>query len=400
MSTDNRVSMHNEKRKAKMQLKQIVAEMLRDEKTAKYYDNERRVLDTSKTKDNVVLVELEGDIDALRKKRIEAYNKKAKEEGKRRLREDANDAITTVLQLSKEYCETHSREEIIDAYKTMIEVMQEDPDEYGEVVCAVLHMDESTPHVQLVRLTVDVENLQNKNADMYGRTPKAMSHKQTDFAERLQKKGLNVTRGRNRVTNTFQKEAREFEEATGLKYDRLQDDLFEEFKRLQKEKEEAEKLADARREQEEEMLRAEKHKQEMQRVAARRELKEMYVEDLTSKSVKVNGEMSLLGIGTDESQRRYFGSNAEGYAERAVLSESADYLRGLSLEELRQAQTLRDEIRESVNETRLKRILDDAESSLEEKLRKVRLAKQRQKQKQEERRAKNARERQGRGPEL
>lgn len=235
---DNRISITRQKVKRTQTMKHRVLEMQRDDETAPKYDNKNRNLNVDKVSENVTLHPANAEtIDAEREARIEAFNTLKKEKNidkGRKLRADAVDMIGNVVQLSKEYCETHSRSEIVEAYTKAYEVMRENPQEYGEVECCVIHFDETTPHMQVLTSTLDMQNGKNNAKSIYGVGRKDMSMKQTQFAKQMQDKGVDVVRGITRVDSTYTEQQKEFEERFGYKMTRQNEAMAKEMLKMQK----------------------------------------------------------------------------------------------------------------------------------------------------------------------
>src|SRR5699024_8161607 len=86
-----------------------------------------------------------------------------------------------------------------------------------------------------------------------------------------------------------------------------------------------------------------------------------------------------VNVGSKESQEAYIGRYSPELMQRVLseksLADSGEYLKTLSIEELRHAQLMRDMMREAMNNEKLEQLLDGAESTLERRLAAVRTAK-------------------------
>lgn len=219
-------------------------ELYRDEKTAHKYDNDNRKLDVTRTKDNVILAKPETDnYDKLRADRIEQLNEKRKTEKidrGRKLRSDSVDTVEMIVQLSDEYTASKTEDELIQDYTEIYNMMKKHPEDYGVIDCAAIHVDEKTPHLQMMSSAIDFENGRSIAKDMFGNKTK-MSDNQTVFAERCQQAGIDVQRGIKRIGSTYQEQKDEFERKYGYKLTRHNEkvafDLMAKDKELEETKE-------------------------------------------------------------------------------------------------------------------------------------------------------------------
>lgn len=220
---DNRISLKMRKVKSSAPLRGPYDELYRDEKTAHKYDNSNRKLDVTRTKDNVILAKPETDnYDELRADRIEQLNEKRKTEQidrGRKLRSDSVDTVEMVVQLSKEYVASKTEDELIQDYTEIYNMMKKHPEDYGNIDCAAIHVDEGIPHLQMMTSALDFENGRSIARDMFGNKTK-MSNNQTVFAERCQQAGIDVQRGIQRIGSTYQEQKDEFETKYGYKLTR------------------------------------------------------------------------------------------------------------------------------------------------------------------------------------
>lgn len=208
--SENHVMMTREKVKASRSVKDLMKEYFRDDETARKYDDGVRNIDVDKTKDNVVLKELPENYDKVRRERMDILSKRRKENGQRGMRKDTVDSITTVVQTGGEFINQMTREEQIRFFEDVKDVIEKDTETYGRVDGAVIHFDETTPHMQVISSSLDFENNRSNAKRMFGNKTK-MSMDQTNFVKSVQAKGYDVERGINRVDNNYkqQKEQRE-----------------------------------------------------------------------------------------------------------------------------------------------------------------------------------------------
>lgn len=255
------ISVNITKYKAKTSVNYVVAENYRDEDNAEHYDNGKRVIDTSKTPDNVFLLGDPGDYDQTRKDRIERVNearaeridlglhhKAGKERLKasgnlqaaasrevaatRKLRADTVDTLGLVVQPSANFINALSRSEQTRFFRDSLDVMLDHPDWFGRVETAVIHYDEKTPHMQCLATTINEDTLTSDCQRIIGNKTK-MSKRQTLLAEEMQKKGWDVERGIRRVDNPEYKNFKDEMEAQGYKINRFNDaKLMEEWEKI------------------------------------------------------------------------------------------------------------------------------------------------------------------------
>ena len=250
---DKRIALKKQKVNRKTSVNKLIKEMYRDEETAPNYDNENRNLSVERTKDNIILKKMPDDLDSQRKRMLDEMDEKRKEENidnGRRLRSDTVDVMSYVVQLSAEYCASKDDKELAEDYQKVYEMMNDKPDIYGEVYGAVIHFDETTPHMQILSSTIDKENGRSKAKSMMGGNKTGMSQKQTEFVEHCMETGLDVERGIKRVDTTYTKQKAEFEERFGYRLTRHNEkigfDLMEkadELDALKNEVEDAKQLA-------------------------------------------------------------------------------------------------------------------------------------------------------------
>ncbi|MGG4710441.1 plasmid recombination protein, partial [Proteus mirabilis] len=175
------------------------------------YDDGVRDLHPEKTKDNVWLEKPNIEtFDKERAERIKEINKKRAERtseeytayDRRKLRSDTVDMLSQVVQPSSEWINNHTEEEAVALLTEAYKMMKEHPELYGEVKAAVIHLDESSPHLQVLSSALDMENLRSKAKELVGNKT-AMSEKQTIFANGLKERGWDVERGVNRLSNNY-----------------------------------------------------------------------------------------------------------------------------------------------------------------------------------------------------
>ncbi|WP_279587020.1 plasmid recombination protein, partial [Staphylococcus epidermidis] len=93
-----------------------------------------------------------------------------------------------------------NREEQVKFFEDVKEVNEDNPETYGRIEAAVIHFDETTPHMQIISSTLDFENNRSNAKRMFGNKT-IMSMDQTNFVKSVQAKGYDVERGINRVDN-------------------------------------------------------------------------------------------------------------------------------------------------------------------------------------------------------
>lgn len=208
---DNRIAYKVKKTNCKTSTKNLLKEMFREEKDKEKYDDGVRDLHPEKTKDNVWLEKPNIEtFDKERAERIKEINKKRAERtseeytayDRRKLRSDTVDMLSQVVQPSSAWINNHTREEAVALLTEAYNMMKEHPELYGEVKAAVIHLDESSPHLQVLSNTLDMDNLRSKAKELVGNKT-AMSEKQTTFANGLKERGFDVERGVNRLSNNY-----------------------------------------------------------------------------------------------------------------------------------------------------------------------------------------------------
>lgn len=274
----NKLSINRVKRQSSTSLRGLYNEYTRDETNAKKYDDGHRNIDINNTKNNVLLFDAtDGHIEKYRHKIINEVNAKRKnradlftlddapEEKKtfeekakwlkrsnlnktQKLRANAVDVITNVVQLGDTALSDLDDEQQELAYKAAFQVMQSHPEEYGEPLVASIHKDETSMHLQVMTSAIDRENLTCRAKKMFG-NKSAMSKFQTRFVDevnnQLDKDGydFNLERGLKRIDNPEYKNFKDELTAAGYEVNRYNDnallDLYKQKKDLQKQ------LADA-----------------------------------------------------------------------------------------------------------------------------------------------------------
>ncbi|HIH8137612.1 TPA: plasmid recombination protein [Staphylococcus aureus] len=241
---DNRIAYKVKKTNCKTGTKNLLKEMFREEKDRAKYDNGVRDLHPEKTKENVWL--LKPDIETFdkeRKEKIKEINTKRanrkEEDGytaydRRKLRADTVDMLSQVVQPSTDWIKRHSKEEVIELLTGAYEMMKEHPELYGEVKAAVIHLDESSAHMQILSSALDMDNLRSNAKELVGNKT-AMSEKQTTFANGLKERGFDVERGVNRLNNNYKKRKEYLENKYGRTVTRHNE---HEFERLEQQEQE------------------------------------------------------------------------------------------------------------------------------------------------------------------
>ena len=225
--------MNRKKVKANRSVRDLMKEYFRDEETAQKYDNGVRNIDVDKTKDNVVLVKPSDDFDKVRRERLELMSNRRRENGQRAMRKDTVDALTTVVQPGQEFINKMTRDEQIQFFKDVKEVMEDDPDTYGKIDAAVIHFDETTPHMQVLTSTLDFENNRSNAKRMIGNKTK-MSIDQTNFVKSVQAKGYDVERGINRLDNNYKEQKEQLEDKYKVQINRHNEQLINELEEREK----------------------------------------------------------------------------------------------------------------------------------------------------------------------
>lgn len=247
----NYLSLNRKKIKASASISRLVAEYERDEKTAEKYDDGHRNIDVEKTKDNVVLKKAVDEIDKVRKSLIDNINHKRslRSDGtqktralSRALRADTVDVLMNVVQPSAEFINSLDREQQVAFFSDALEVMKSDWRTYGTIISAVIHFDETTPHLQVITSTIDPRELRSRAKDMMGNKSQ-MSRLQTDYVDKVQAKGWNVERGIKRVDNKDYKNWKdEAEYQTGNKVNRFNEKSVKEYQDTKKQQDELKKV--------------------------------------------------------------------------------------------------------------------------------------------------------------
>lgn len=295
------LSINRQKVKRTTSLNQLIKENNRDENNAEYYDDGHRMIDVSKTKDNVILVNFEEDIlkrddffslvdvvrenDLIDDKLSESMKKKAprsidtyrenfvkkvdtlrsertdledtsmlndevelrkatqRNNSKRRAtRKDAVDIVTSVVQPSASFINSLSREQQIKFFQDCLDVMKNDEDTYGKTLNAVIHFDENTPHLQVISSTYNAKKVAFDGNAMLGNKTK-MSNDQTKFVEAVHARGWDVERGIKRINNVEYKNFKDEMKRHNIDVNRHNDkELFESYKQSLRMKEEIEKM--------------------------------------------------------------------------------------------------------------------------------------------------------------
>lgn len=200
--SEKHVMMNRKKVKCTTPVRNLMKEYFRDEETSLKYDDGVRNIDTNQTKHNVTLQAPPDNYDTVRKERLALLTERRKSNGQRGMRKDTVDLMTTVVQAGEDFINKMEREEQVKFFQDTLDVMKEDPETYGEVDGAVIHFDETTPHMQVISSTLDYERNKSRAKEMFGNKTK-MSMDQTKFVEAVQNKGYDVERGVNRVDNNY-----------------------------------------------------------------------------------------------------------------------------------------------------------------------------------------------------
>ena len=224
-----RMSVNIKKIGAQTSVNRLVQEYGRTPETADRYDDGHRMIDTSRTADNVVLLAPPDNYDQIRRDRIEAINERRagraddtlKVGNKRRalsktgdlqaeasrnavktrkLRSDTVDTLGIVVQMPPEMADVWTRDQQTQFFRDCLDFMREHPEEYGHIDTAVIHYDENSPHMQCLASTLDMDGLRSAAKEIVGNKT-TMSDRQTHIAEAMQAKGWNVQRGVKRVNN-------------------------------------------------------------------------------------------------------------------------------------------------------------------------------------------------------
>lgn len=246
-----RMSVNIKKIKGNTQVNRLVQEYGRTPETADRYDDGHRMIDTSRTADNVVLLAPPDNYDRIRRERIEEINERRagraddtlKVGNKRRalsktgelqaeasrnavktrkLRSDTVDTLGIVVQMPPDMADVWTREQQTQFFGDCLAYMQEHPEEYGHIDAAVIHYDESSPHMQCLASTLDMANLKSAAKEIVGNKTK-MSDRQTHIAEAMQAKGWGVQRGVKRINNPEYRNFKSDMERLGVEVNRHND---------------------------------------------------------------------------------------------------------------------------------------------------------------------------------
>ena len=226
--SENHVMMNREKVKASRSVKDLMKEYFRDDDTARKYEDGVRNIDIDKTKDNVFLKAPPEHYDKVRRERMDMLSKRRKENGQRGMRKDTVDCITTLVQTGGEFINKMNREEQIKFFEDVKEVIEDNPETYGRIDAAVIHFDETTPHMQVISSSLDFENNRSNAKRMFGNKTK-MSMDQTNFVKSVQAKGYDVERGLNRVDNNYKKQKEQRENKYKVQINRHNEHLINEL---------------------------------------------------------------------------------------------------------------------------------------------------------------------------
>lgn len=243
------LSLNLKKVNANTSVNKLVDEMTRDEKNAKDYEDGVRQIDVTKTKNNKHFYPKgTTDIDLLRKEIIKEANEKrantkrldknGNEITLQKLRANAVDLVTGVIQLEKEVLEDLDENEVKKLYQHAVQEVGSDKDKYGDLLLASLHLDESVPHVQFISSVINDEGKSIANRGiMKGRH--TLSKLQTSFSENVNERvkndeklnHLTVKRGKNRMTLTHKERRKLIKDKTFIDLNRsneeFEDELYE-----------------------------------------------------------------------------------------------------------------------------------------------------------------------------
>lgn len=298
------VSVNLKKIKATASVNKLLDENYRTKSTAKKYDDGHRNIDIQATQDNVFLIDRPIDHDKARKEKINRVNesrgqriepvlalknsKRAlKEKGAlkstnnkhiastRKLRSDTVDTIGIVVQPDAEFINALSHDEQVEFFSDALDVIKDDYEYFGAVETAVIHFDETTPHMQILTSTINEETLSSDTKMIMGNKTK-MSNRQDVIADGLKSKGWDVERGMKRIDNPDYQNFKSEAKALGYEVTRHND------KQLQRDLEAVRSiLGDAQSEAEKIIQRA----NETAKKLVQDEMKRLRIE-----SVKVNTE--------------------------------------------------------------------------------------------------------------
>ena len=228
------LSINRQKIKVLKPVNALVKEYTRDEQSAEKYDDGHRNIDVEKTKENIVLIDrISANFDKERAEKINEINRLRAERSdgtqktraiSRKLRADTVDLLMNVVQPSAEFINSLSRQEQNAFFEDVLGVLSADKETYGEILLAVVHYDETTPHMQILTSTLDFQKLTSRASEMVGNKTK-MSETQTVFVQAVKEKGWKVERGLKRVDNPEYRNWRDEKRKQGLEVNRHTDSL-------------------------------------------------------------------------------------------------------------------------------------------------------------------------------
>lgn len=272
----NEMSINRKKVHISKSVNGLLMENLRTAENAKYYDKDGRNIDTSKTSENVILSvsqklidnklnidksrdELKAYVDDMRKKQSdddiqledfeEAENPdgspkyknaqraflSAKANRHKRTSSNAVDLVTSVVQFPPDLVGVYDKDKQIRFFKRALEYMNANIDTYGTTLSAVIHFDETTPHMQVISSTINQSDHDiNFNAKaMFGNKTK-MSNDQSAFVDYVREEFPEVQRGIKRIDNPkYKNYADEVKINTGKYPNRYNDKAFTEIEEEQ-----------------------------------------------------------------------------------------------------------------------------------------------------------------------
>lgn len=250
--------------KATTSVNRLLDENYRTDETAKKYDDGYRNINTHATQNNVFLIERPDNYDKERKEKINRVNelrgkridpllilmnskRNLQEKGElkavnnkhiastRKLRSDTVDTIGIVVQPDEEFINTLSHDKQVKFFSDALDVIKDDYEYFGSVETAVIHFDETTPHMQILTSTINEETLSSDAKMIMGNKTK-MSNRQDVLADGLKVKGWDVNRGIKRIDNPDYQNFKSEAELLGYKVTRHND------KQLQRDLESAKEL--------------------------------------------------------------------------------------------------------------------------------------------------------------
>ncbi|GEM_PF-5633532 len=314
------VSVNMKKIKATTGVNRLLDENYRTEATAKKYDDGHRNIDTDATQDNVFLIDRPDDYDKARKEKINRVNegrgkrvdpvlalknskRVLKEKGKlkatsnkhiastRKLRADTVDTIGIVVQPDAEFINGLSRDEQVKFFSDALDVIKNDYDYFGAVETAVIHFDETTPHMQVLASTINEDTLSSDAKMIMGNKTK-MSNRQDVIANGLKSKGWEVERGMKRIDNPDYQNFKSEAEALGYQVTRhndkqLQSDLKAVKEVLSNAHSEADRIISEATETAQKRVQVEMERLRVERARVQAETKEAYTK-LSEARIKTN----------------------------------------------------------------------------------------------------------------